>query len=86
MLWQLPLHCGKLAQGEKYQFMWQADLQGFANCVTDCLDVHANADLPQGQTSDQVWVAGRDVICLSICEPRQSKPDQNRQQVCRQTF
>lgn len=36
------------------QFMWQADLQGFAKFDTDCLDVYADADPSQSQTSAHI--------------------------------
>jgi len=64
------------------QFMWQADLQGFANYVTDCPEVYAEADPSQGQTSDQIQVTGKVPIFLSVYEPRQSNFDPKRQQVC----
>lgn len=49
------------------QSMRQADMHGIAKCVTDCLGVHGSTDPAGGvQVSDQPWVAGRDMMFLSL--------------------
>ena len=52
--------------GTMVQFMWKADLHGVATYVTDCLGVCHATDPERGRASDQPWVAGKNVVFLSL--------------------
>jgi hypothetical protein len=54
-------HC--LQFSDRAQFIWQDDLHDVARFIRDCLDVCCSVD-PQGQASDQSYVAGVDVMSL----------------------